>query len=683
MHESGYEKSSARWAVLVGIDFYSASEPAFNLRGSCNDAMLVYDFLYRTLGVPEENILLHLARDPKFPPIVPDPPSTSPTYWNFRDSLDHVKRQASPGDFVYIHFAGHGTRRTTIHRDQKLMSDQDERLCFVDNEMTDVVFGELLDVMAAPPYNLILTVAIDCCFSGGMTRQGDYCAVRSKPSTQKTSESETRGLKVESSTSRNASVQKGWLYHDRAYNVIAASQPHEKCMEAPDPVTNQQVYGALTYSMINQLYKLGDQRSLITYELLQGVIEAALRGDFSHITQQQPMLLGPRKRILFTDMLHDQSPSNAHVKVSKPDLVVIDRGLASGSRVGDIYLVLEPAKLSELYHGGSEGANVLASSSAFVKVKIRTVREYESDGVYISLKSPMSRHQEPVECGWIATLVKRSTVAKVQVNQSDPTKSDDVLEMIRSEWENFNDPVVPMHLHFGHDYSRTVSRAGAAFIVHVDADSLRIHNSQDRHFLNLPVVLKSLFNSTADCTRRLMRLLQHMQLYHEVSEMRTSSRINRAPRPFDLNIVECEPYDNTVVSSWQIHIRSTHVQTLYFVVFNLSALHGVKQAFPNDEGNAKPLVPGGQDDTIMDIRVPEQLLPQYLCDPSFKMIDILKIFVTTEYINLRHLELPDVTAEWLASHRHATARRPGNQPPASWWVEEKRIVTKSQRAGVN
>jgi hypothetical protein len=181
-------------------------------------------------------------------------------------------------------FFGHGTRAAILHEDKKSKTDQDERLCFVDNEMTDVMFGEKLDTMAAPPYNLTILVTLDCCFSGGMTRYGHYSALRSKPP-NRPGEPNLRGYGFEPNLSRDASLNKGWLYRNRAYNVIAACQPHEKCMEGPDPVSGNNIHGIITATMISQLNILGEQRYFMTYKVFQGVLEAALRGTFSHITQ--------------------------------------------------------------------------------------------------------------------------------------------------------------------------------------------------------------------------------------------------------------------------------------------------------------------------------------------------------------------------------------------------------------
>jgi hypothetical protein len=188
----------------------------------------------------------------------------------------------------------------------------------------------------------------------------------------------------------------------------------------------------------------------------------------------------------------------------------------------------------------------------------------------------------------------------------------------------------------------------------------------------------------SDITRRLMRLLRHMQLYNEVLETRTPPRFYHAKLLLDLSIIECErlPDDPSVVSSWEIILRNTHAKTLFITIFNLTPLHGVRQIFSVDEGNGKAVVPEDPVSSIIDISVPESLLQRYQSDLSFKMRDILKIFITTEHVNLRHLELEDMTEDLVAAPRHGKVRRSLGGMQAAWWVEEKEIITQSQCAGV-
>ncbi|KAF4609803.1 hypothetical protein G7Y89_g15820 [Cudoniella acicularis] len=242
-----------------------------------------------------------MARDPASTAFTKDPPSTSPTRTNILTSLNRVTAQASPGDFVLIHFSGHGDREPTLYPDKKSKSAQDELLCFInDEEMRDVEFGEKLDDMAAVPNQLIVLATLDCCFSGGATRGGkDYllrCRFRNRSSIvtgQTTEEAESgSGYPDEISTSRgmrDAALVQGWLYRDRDYNAIAACQPYETSKERPDVKGNW--HGVLTSCLVSSLTSVGRQRRFMTYKELHGILEVKITQKLGG-KKQHPIHLG-------------------------------------------------------------------------------------------------------------------------------------------------------------------------------------------------------------------------------------------------------------------------------------------------------------------------------------------------------------------------------------------------------
>jgi hypothetical protein len=341
------------WAIIVGIDLYSTQHAEKNLKGCCNDAVLLYDFFRGSLGMPENNIRMHLSRNNASPAVKPDPPSMKPTIWNFYDSIDWVEKRASPGDLLHIHFSGHGTRGRTIYTMEKSATGQDERLCFIDNDMTDLELGDKLDNLAAR--KLILLVSLDCCFSGGATRWDENYTVRCMPTTgseacdmvNAENQSWEESMDPEP-RSRHSNLNKGWLYKDRDYNVIAACQPHEKSIEGP--AKSGRVYGVLTLILVYRLKQLHMAHGLFstTYAVFQGTLEAAMKDEVGHLTQQQPMLLGPRDRILFRAYTYDDSRKCAYVQKVERESLVINKGRVSGTASGDIYRLTDPTKVNKI-----------------------------------------------------------------------------------------------------------------------------------------------------------------------------------------------------------------------------------------------------------------------------------------------------------------------------------------------
>jgi hypothetical protein len=93
---------------------------------------------------------------------------------NALKNLGNDKEKPQKGDFVYIHYSGHGARTTTIFADLKKETDDiDEALVPCDINMggkylRDYELGALLENLVAK--GLIVTLVLDCCHSGGALR---------------------------------------------------------------------------------------------------------------------------------------------------------------------------------------------------------------------------------------------------------------------------------------------------------------------------------------------------------------------------------------------------------------------------------------------------------------------------------------------------------------------------------
>jgi Caspase domain len=668
-------QSPSKWAVITGIDYYSDSEPSMNLKGCANDAVLVYNFLRSSVGVPQSNMQLHLARDPACLPSPPDPASNRPTVINMLRSIDQVTCQANPGDFVHIHFSGHGTREPTLHPDKKSVTGQDERLCFTDSEMTDVEFGQKLDDMAGPPYNLVILVTLDCCFSGGATRGGKYSAVRCKPRKRPalragpTTAFELSDDSYISGPLRDATLKQGWLYRDRKYNAMTACQPYEKSTEGPDE--SGRVHGAFTSSLISQLNNLGNSRSFTTYAVLQGVVEAAMKGNLSKLTGQQPLLLGPRKRVLFESFTHNDAPDFAHIIRISNSLLVIDRGRASGARLADVYRLSDPGKAR---------AEAEMADDA-IEVMITAVREYESDAKVCQSpeRAASAGFQPVVRSGWLAKLVLRTEGVYARILHDGTDSSVAVVKKIQNDWRSCIDPAVPIHLILSSGNLESKTEVDVRFNVRVSSEVLEVLDSNIKPFEHLPTI----HANSPEATTRLMHLLRHMQSFVEVSSMRTPKALCQPKPTFELSIAETDRPDNEpkIVSSWKIIFQNLHITknsntVLFVTVFNLTPLYGIRQIIPYDEGYGQQVEPGESLDAIVDIEIPEVLAKQYRENPSFRMRDVLKICITTQQTDLRHFELEDLLEGIVPDLRHAKARAPKIGQQASWYIE-KEIITRS------
>lgn len=173
-----------KWAVLIGIEYYehpeqSPTTPRHDGRGNeieyktllgcVNDILAVEQYLVDTIKVNPKHITKLLAPCPgrKYLSQLPVGSYRDPSYGNMADALK-VPEGAKKGDYVYIHFSGHGARATTVFPELK-DGGVDEALVPSDitrggSYLRDLEMGILLQAMAGA--GLVVTVVLDCCHSG-------------------------------------------------------------------------------------------------------------------------------------------------------------------------------------------------------------------------------------------------------------------------------------------------------------------------------------------------------------------------------------------------------------------------------------------------------------------------------------------------------------------------------------
>ena len=95
------------WALLIGINYYVKDK---RLAGAVRDAETIKQYL-EAEAMPADITIL-TATSPTDPgstrPL--EQPEFWPTQANVIQSLKRILNEAKPGNFVYIHYSGHGTR---------------------------------------------------------------------------------------------------------------------------------------------------------------------------------------------------------------------------------------------------------------------------------------------------------------------------------------------------------------------------------------------------------------------------------------------------------------------------------------------------------------------------------------------------------------------------------------------
>ena len=88
----------AKKAVLIGINYPGTKA---ELRGCINDVWRMHRCLIERYGFSEDDITVLIDTDESY---------TEPTGKNIRSALTRLVRSAEPGDVLFVHYSGHGTR---------------------------------------------------------------------------------------------------------------------------------------------------------------------------------------------------------------------------------------------------------------------------------------------------------------------------------------------------------------------------------------------------------------------------------------------------------------------------------------------------------------------------------------------------------------------------------------------
>lgn len=163
-------------ALLIAVTAYPELPPRASLVGPNNDAELVREFLLNNAPVrfEPENVTV-LADDL-------EPATAAPTRENIRQKMAELAGKVENGDFVYLHFSGHGAQQPAMEpeneidgmdeiflpRDTMPWIDREAGVpnAYIDKEIRD-------DLQAIRDKGAFVWAVFDCCHSGTMTRAAD------------------------------------------------------------------------------------------------------------------------------------------------------------------------------------------------------------------------------------------------------------------------------------------------------------------------------------------------------------------------------------------------------------------------------------------------------------------------------------------------------------------------------
>ncbi|KAK0184117.1 peptidase C14, caspase domain-containing protein, partial [Armillaria mellea] len=161
------------WAVLIGINEYTS----YPLLGCVPDVQLMEKYLTEDLGVPKNRVQILLGSKEHMSLEDPMNPSRAHIVGAFLSLITNP--EIAPGDNIIIYYSGHGSYYPP-HVEEDDETEFIETLCPIDRDtldenkkpvpdISDWEFNTILSLIARAKDHYI-TVILDCCCSGGVSR---------------------------------------------------------------------------------------------------------------------------------------------------------------------------------------------------------------------------------------------------------------------------------------------------------------------------------------------------------------------------------------------------------------------------------------------------------------------------------------------------------------------------------
>ncbi|KAH8811037.1 hypothetical protein F5884DRAFT_670765 [Xylogone sp. PMI_703] len=339
------------WAILIGVGLtISRTEPGSlssgndrSLKGVAQDIISISEYLKKGSSTIDITILTatRLHQDEAVIPL--ETPDHLPTPSNVTSSFIRILNLAKPGNHVYIHYSGHGTRRNF---DGAVALE----LIHPSTYVTEYLYGTVLRnaIRQMIQRSLSVTLVLDCCFSGSVLRMDkvanvDIRYIKHDPDIDAESEYTDPFAEILNAEERGGVVNLARLLDPEEYTIITACSPHEVASELEFEGGVRR--GALSYFLVDTLSTLGKGGAKVSNQTLH----QHLRAQF-HVClpEQTPMLYGNRGFSFFGDFTGYPHLSTASMHRSLEDgSLILHAGEVHGVHSGDEY-ALSPFESPEM-----------------------------------------------------------------------------------------------------------------------------------------------------------------------------------------------------------------------------------------------------------------------------------------------------------------------------------------------
>ncbi|RKK71026.1 hypothetical protein BFJ69_g11297 [Fusarium oxysporum] len=605
-------------AILIGIDAYPDKYKS-SLKGCVRDTQQIRSLLeQQPFHINIQTLTATQSSDSSIAGPVEDS-AALPTYDNVIKAFRDLTCAAQSGDYIYIHYSGHGTR---IAPTAKAFSNQhtgDLALALLGGENGDEVrplggYKLAVALNAMVVKGLVVTLVLDCCFAASIYRldRTDIRFLRIDPELASAYFADKSLAEQDEETPdsdyRDVSMLPSWLINPNGYALLAACGPHE---EAGEIIYKGESHGALSHFLNLSLRDGGLNRKHknIFYRL-----SSKFRG---HSIQQNPSLYGNKDQGFFGDNNFTNSPSMVLV-VRNGQHFALQAGQAHGVSDGDEF-VLYPS-------------SVLENNEAFHTNLIKTT--VARAGPLTSLLNLDESTAVTTEDDWVAEPQTRRALGKFPVSFSDSISTQDIwLEALRR---------------YGMSHAE---ENGSTSCFHVDAihDEYKLLTPNGEEVTNLPPLPQN--TTTADDVAAVLEHLARYELVKNLSnpsveeDFRTSFEINivRAGDHFGPDTLVNVEQDAGKASMFELKLQNHGTKDLYLYILDLGPLWQIEDIYC---GSYAVVPPYNKNERFMTghftkkfrTMVPDELRQQGIEECS----DTLKVLVTSQPTSFDLLELPKI-----------------------------------------
>ncbi|KAI0383373.1 caspase domain-containing protein [Hypomontagnella monticulosa] len=617
------------WAILIGINAYKEKP----LKGAVRDVQDIRAFLEGALSPLHTRIFTATrSTDPGL--LSPtEGPELLPTYDNVVSAFKEITTSAKDGDFVYIHYSGHGTREIPHTRSYNQSTGDIGLILLAENEENPVryLFGRSLaySLNAMVRKGLVVTVVLDCCFSASIYRHGDP-NIRFLPYDFNIGSLSTLGLSAglvgEAGylAMRDASMQVNWLINTDKHALLVACGPNEEASEIQEK--DGQVHGALSYFLLRTLR--GDNSLGDSLKSIHDSLYAEFRNRQLH---QNPALYGNKNQAFFGHPSSDIPATTILVNRNIDGSLELQAGQAHGVSEGDTFS-LYPLVSTKV-----------ASREKFVIAKVTQAK------ALASILELLVTSSTDDETSWKARALTRLLYHKFAIQLASSL-------LHRDEWLNaLNKRSLIAH-------AETEKRPFALRVALNNNQEYEIRDGSDQKLVNLP----SLPERHVDIDQ-ISGILEHLVKFQLVRDLRNEAAAAHFQQSFDIKIFSngtsfgpnsrIEVKHDTIA---ELVVENRGSKDLYVFLYDLGPFWYVENIYRGPYVVVMPKDGGEYFKGILKRKLRMSVPVRMIERGDRSCEDIIKVFVTISPTSFDSLELPRLNERAKTNKADRTGHKSGD-----------------------